>query len=82
MRSKNDKSDTYYQKLWDAIEILSENQAEVETEAENILKNVIRYKTAESLSGGVPWKVIAVIHLRESNLSLLQIFLMVNHYIK
>jgi lysozyme family protein len=55
-----------YAKQWDRMVIKAYRQAEFHSLALHILHNKVRYQVIET-STGVPWTLIAVLHMRESN---------------
>jgi len=68
-RDWNDLSDEYYQRLWDGLEVLEAWQPEVERQAGRARALVERYRAVEAESG-VPWAVVAAIHMREADFDL------------
>ena len=54
-----------YQMLWDTMVIRPEKMSTVDWYVNQIVKNRERYESVEKLSG-VPWQIIAVMHLLES----------------
>jgi lysozyme family protein len=57
-----------YAEQWNAMTIKANRVVEFYRYASHILGNKVRYQTIERLSG-VPWELVGVLHLRESNLN-------------
>jgi lysozyme family protein len=55
-----------YARQWKTLVIKASRRAELERNAKKLLANKARYQSIERTSG-VPWYMIAVIHLRESD---------------
>src|ERR1035437_7345796 len=65
-RLPGDKSDTYYNNLVTAFQVLSQKQVIMNDQYLKLSWNRERYEAVEKITS-VPWQVVGVLHMRESD---------------